>query len=125
MYRFILFLFVHVLAQEAHEETDEGFKSISVEAQSRVYMPSVIWRQLKEERDWQEEPTDRLRDPAQNRSAPVEKALNESAAFGKVIIIIYIINKLVYVLFWETFVMYVFSTFLLKGGILIRRFHFT
>ncbi|XP_073483772.1 rho guanine nucleotide exchange factor 33 isoform X2 [Aquarana catesbeiana] len=69
--------------QEAHEETDEGFKSISVEAQSRVYMPSVIWRQLKEERDWQEEPTDRLRDPAQNRSAPVEKALNESAAFAR------------------------------------------
>ncbi|CAI9540905.1 unnamed protein product [Staurois parvus] len=47
-------------------------------------MPSVIWRQLKEERDWQEEPTDRLRDPVQNRSAPAEKkTLNESSAFAR------------------------------------------
>ncbi|KAM9315880.1 rho guanine nucleotide exchange factor 33 [Gastrophryne carolinensis] len=70
-----------------HEETDEGFKSVSVEAQSRVYMPSLIWRQPKDGRELEgenaKEPNDRQRDLVQNRNALVENALNEPAGLAR------------------------------------------
>ncbi|XP_063775449.1 rho guanine nucleotide exchange factor 33 [Pseudophryne corroboree] len=72
------------------EETDESFKSsVSIEAQTRVYMPSLIWRQPKEGREWDEESsskeqTDRLREPVQSsRSAPVENILSEPNSFAR------------------------------------------
>ncbi|XP_075057059.1 rho guanine nucleotide exchange factor 33 [Mixophyes fleayi] len=72
-----------------HEETDESFKSsVSIEAQSRVYMPSLIWRQPKEGREWDEESsskeqTDRIREPVQSRTAPVETVLSEPSVFAR------------------------------------------
>ncbi|KAM8946568.1 rho guanine nucleotide exchange factor 33 [Pelodytes ibericus] len=73
----------------SHEETDESYKSsTSVEAQSRVYMPSLIWRQPKEGREWEEEhsakePGDGPREPAQSRSVPAENVLSEPTVFAR------------------------------------------
>ncbi|XP_068088278.1 rho guanine nucleotide exchange factor 33 isoform X3 [Hyperolius riggenbachi] len=70
-----------------HEETDEGFKSAPAEGQARAYMPSLVWKQPKEGRDWEEEsskePMDRLRDPVQIRNAPAENVLSEPATFAR------------------------------------------
>nr|DBA26776.1 TPA: hypothetical protein GDO54_010989 [Pyxicephalus adspersus] len=47
-------------------------------------MPSVICKQMKERKDWEEEPTERPSDPMQSRCAPVEKiVLNEFIAFAR------------------------------------------
>ncbi|CAJ0946446.1 unnamed protein product [Ranitomeya imitator] len=69
-------------ARIPHEETDESFKSsVTIEGQSRMYMPSLIWRQPKDGREWEEEgskeQTHRPRDLVQSRSAPVENVLSE------------------------------------------------
>ncbi|KAM4771334.1 rho guanine nucleotide exchange factor 33 [Rhinophrynus dorsalis] len=72
-----------------HEETEESFKSsVSGEAQSRAYMPSLIWRQPKEGREWDEENSskdqaDRLRETSQSRSVPAETVLSEHTAFAR------------------------------------------
>ncbi|KAM4040902.1 rho guanine nucleotide exchange factor 33 isoform 7-T7 [Anomaloglossus baeobatrachus] len=71
-----------------HEETDESFKSlVTIEGQSRMYMPSLIWRQPKDGREWEEEAskeqTDRPRELVQSRAAPVENVLSEPSNFAK------------------------------------------
>ncbi|XP_075720543.1 rho guanine nucleotide exchange factor 33 [Rhinoderma darwinii] len=69
-----------------HEEMDESFKSsVSIEGQSRMYMPSLIWKQPKDGREWEEdgskEQTDRPRELVQSRAAPVENILSEPSIF--------------------------------------------
>ncbi|KAM3930557.1 rho guanine nucleotide exchange factor 33 isoform 2-T2 [Leptodactylus fuscus] len=71
-----------------HEETDESFKSsMTIEGQSRMYMPSLIWRQPKDGREWEEESpkeqTDRPRELVQSRVAPVENSLSEASVFAR------------------------------------------
>ncbi|XP_069625156.1 rho guanine nucleotide exchange factor 33 isoform X3 [Ranitomeya imitator] len=75
-------------ARIPHEETDESFKSsVTIEGQSRMYMPSLIWRQPKDGREWEEEgskeQTHRPRDLVQSRSAPVENVLSEPSNFAR------------------------------------------
>ncbi|XP_077139097.1 rho guanine nucleotide exchange factor 33 isoform X3 [Ranitomeya variabilis] len=75
-------------ARIPHEETDESFKSsVTIEGQSRMYMPSLIWRQPKDRREWEEEgskeQTDRPRDLVQSRAPPVENVLSEPSNFAR------------------------------------------
>ncbi|XP_071996891.1 rho guanine nucleotide exchange factor 33 isoform X4 [Engystomops pustulosus] len=70
------------------EETDESFKSsVTIEGQSRIYMPSLIWRQPKDGREWEEEgckeQTDRPRELVQSRSVPLENVLSEPSVFAR------------------------------------------
>ncbi|XP_056423439.1 rho guanine nucleotide exchange factor 33 isoform X3 [Hyla sarda] len=71
-----------------HEETDESFKSsVTIEGQSRMYMPSLVWRQPKDGRDWEEdgpkEQTDGPRELVHSRAAPVENTLIEPSIFAR------------------------------------------
>ncbi|MEE6474964.1 hypothetical protein FKM82_010555 [Ascaphus truei] len=72
-----------------HEETDESFKSsVTAGEQPRVYMPSLVWRQPKEGREWDEEHSpkeqaDRLRETAQSRSVPLENVISEPTVFAR------------------------------------------
>ncbi|XP_069811083.1 rho guanine nucleotide exchange factor 33 [Dendropsophus ebraccatus] len=69
-----------------HEETDENFKSsLTTDSHSRMYMQSLIWRQPKDGREWEEdgskEQTDGPRELIQSRAAPVENTLSEPSIF--------------------------------------------
>ncbi|KAM4694226.1 rho guanine nucleotide exchange factor 33 [Discoglossus pictus] len=76
-------------ARATHEETDESFKSsVSTDAQPRVYMPSLVWRQSKEVREWDEEQSpkeqaDPMRGTAQSRTVPTENMLSEPNVFAR------------------------------------------
>ncbi|XP_053316900.1 rho guanine nucleotide exchange factor 33 [Spea bombifrons] len=73
----------------SHEETEDSYSSSNiVEAQSRVYMPSLIWRQPKEGREWDEEHSPKEqgecpREMTQNRNAPMDNVLSEPAVFAR------------------------------------------
>ncbi|XP_031758552.1 rho guanine nucleotide exchange factor 33 isoform X3 [Xenopus tropicalis] len=73
----------------SQEESEKSFKtSTLIETQQKAYMPSLIWRQPKDERESNEESSpkeqvDRIRDAGQNRSAPVENVLSEPTGFAR------------------------------------------
>ncbi|XP_053565265.1 rho guanine nucleotide exchange factor 33 [Bombina bombina] len=80
---------VTIQTRATHEETDESFKSsVSAEAHTRVYMPSLVWRQQKDGSEWDEEhspkkQTERLQETTQSRNIPVENALSEPKVFAR------------------------------------------
>ncbi|KAG9484167.1 hypothetical protein GDO78_009857 [Eleutherodactylus coqui] len=76
-------------SRTTHEETDESFKSsVTIEGQSRMYVPpSLIWRQPKDGREWEEEglkeQSNRPRELVQSRDPPVENVLSEPSIFAR------------------------------------------
>uniref|UniRef100_A0A8C5PM34 Rho guanine nucleotide exchange factor 33 n=1 Tax=Leptobrachium leishanense TaxID=445787 RepID=A0A8C5PM34_9ANUR len=73
----------------SHEEIDDNYKSSApVDPQSRAYMPSLIWRQPKEGKQWEEEHTakdqgDRSREAVHNRVPPTENVMGEPTVLAR------------------------------------------
>ncbi|OCT77823.1 hypothetical protein XELAEV_18028920mg [Xenopus laevis] len=71
------------------EDSEKSFKtSTLIETQQKAYMPSLIWRQPKDESESTKENSpkekaDRIRDAGQNRSAPIENVLSEPTGFAR------------------------------------------
>uniref|UniRef100_A0A8C5PKR6 Rho guanine nucleotide exchange factor 33 n=1 Tax=Leptobrachium leishanense TaxID=445787 RepID=A0A8C5PKR6_9ANUR len=76
----------------SHEEIDDNYKSSApVDPQSRAYMPSLIWRQPKEGKQWEEEHTakdqgDRSREAVHNRVPPTENVMGEPTVLASTLI---------------------------------------
>ncbi|KAG8444121.1 hypothetical protein GDO86_009342 [Hymenochirus boettgeri] len=74
------------VSRTTQEEADKSFQnSAQNETQQNAYPPSLIWGQPREERECNgenssREPTERMREVAQARNAPVENVLSELTA---------------------------------------------